>query len=65
MVRSFIDLAVAGQVPVDAIDDYVDKWHRSPGDQSLPEYLGLSPAEYTRWVMNPRAIHRIIDHHRD
>ena len=65
MVHNFLELAIAGQVPVEAIDDYVEKWHRSSSGQSLPEFLGLSPQEYTRWVTDHQAIYRIVEHHRD
>jgi hypothetical protein len=64
MTPTFLDKVVAGTATPDQIDDYVDRWHRNPGRHSLPEYLGLTPREYHRWVWDARSIYRIVDDRR-
>jgi hypothetical protein len=57
---SFIDLAVAGKVPLDNIDEFVEAWHKKPGKKSLHHFLGLSKAEYSLWVRDPDSLSCIV-----
>ncbi len=48
---SFMSQLAAGAIKDDAIDDHIDAWHTSVHDNGkLHEYLGLTWAEYARWV---------------
>ena len=50
----FANLVVAGLVPLEAIDDYVARWHEGGGfGLELHEYLGLTEQEYRLWVVDP------------
>ena len=57
---SFIDLAVAGTVALDDIDDFVAAWHAKPGSKSLHDFLGLSEAEYSLWLRDPDTLPYIV-----
>ncbi len=57
---SFVSLAVAGEVPTDAIDDYVDQWHQNPAGQPLHEYLGMTRDEYALWISAPDTLPLIV-----
>jgi len=56
----FIDLCVSGHALLDDIDDHIDQWHDSEGDDKLNEYLGMSPEEYETWLHAPETLHLII-----
>ena len=56
----FVSLAVEGEVPPEAIDDYVARWHRDPKGLELHQYLGMDEAEYARWVVDPDALLNIL-----
>ena len=43
------------------LDDAVDKWHTGNSKLKLHEYLGMTWAEYKRWVEKPEAIYAILD----
>ena len=60
MSKSFVDLCLAGEVLVDEIDDFVDRWHDSDSDLELSEYLGMTDIEYKTWVERPNAINCIL-----
>jgi len=60
--EKFIDLAVAGSIPPDGIDDYVDAWHRaSEGSENLASFLGLTDEEYRLWVEDATVLPHIVD----
>ena len=60
----FVDLYSRGEVQADDIDDYVDRWHDSADERAtaltLHEYLGLTKAEYDRWVQVPGSLPEIL-----
>ena len=60
--RPFLDLYRSGQVPADAIHDFIDAWH--DGDESDPrplaEYLGMSEDEYTLWLASRRILPLLV-----
>jgi hypothetical protein len=58
--RSFLSLALAGEVMTDEIDDSVDQWHEAPMGLSLHEYLGMTTEEYGLWLDSPDTLPLII-----
>lgn len=58
---SFIALAAAHRVELSAIDDYIEAWHDSASDESLPAYLGMSEAAYLQWLENPDVLTSIVE----
>lgn len=58
--RSFIELALNGDVLPDEIDDFIDAWHEGSSKEELHEFLGMTLQEYTLWVSNPELIQLII-----
>lgn len=44
------------------MDDAIDAWHAAQPDAELPlhEWLGMTWAEYKRWVEAPAALPRIL-----
>jgi hypothetical protein len=58
---NFIDLCLGGDVLVDEIDDFVEKWHESEDStQELHEYLGMSWEEYSVWATRPSILPFIL-----
>jgi hypothetical protein len=62
----FIDRCLTGEVLLDEIDDFVDRWHANPDDMELYDYLGMTTEEYSLWVRVPDALAYIVTarHHR-
>lgn len=46
---TFKSLWDSGRRDID-IDDYIDTWHDSDVEGHLHEFLGMSFAEYAKWV---------------
>jgi hypothetical protein len=58
---TFIEKCLAGTAKPEEIDDYVDAWHDSGSDDgSLPDYLGMSEVQYSRWVADSDEIYNIL-----
>jgi hypothetical protein len=57
---SFLARALAGDVPLDEIDDYVDRWHDGFSDRALHDYLGKTRDEYGLWLAVPDALPMIL-----
>lgn len=63
---TFVALALGGKVGLDAIDDFVDRWHEDPAASgTLADYLGLTDAEYALWVESPGELEHILDARRN
>jgi hypothetical protein len=60
MQKSFINLSLEGKVLLDEVDDFIDAWHKNPGDQPLHQFLGMSHAEYSLWLLDPDTMPIII-----
>jgi hypothetical protein len=45
----FLDLYFAGEVPADAVDDYLMDWTNSDSHVQLHVYLGMTWQEYQAW----------------
>lgn len=58
--KSFMDLALRGEVLPDEIDDFVDRWHDSHSEGELAAFLGMTADEYSFWVSNPEYISLVI-----
>lgn len=58
--QTFVEAVLAGDaMPVD-IDDYIDAWHGSSDDISLPDFLGLTDHEYALWVEQPDVLNFLL-----
>jgi hypothetical protein len=60
--RSFFDLYSQGAVPAEAIEDFVGDWHDTGDEETRPlsAYLGMTPEEYSLWVLDPRTLPVIL-----
>ncbi len=65
MKASFVQMCVQGQATPSEIDDWVDRWHEGAEHDSLADFLGMSSAEYARWVAHPESLADIIAAHRE
>jgi hypothetical protein len=63
--RAFIDLCLEGKVPLDDIDEFVDRWHETPEGRELHDYLGMTQEEYSLWLRVPDALPYIIKARRE
>ena len=59
---SFVEAVVAGEAQADEIDDWVHRWHTDPAlvGTKLWQFLGLTEAEYGRWVEDHKTIHDVL-----
>jgi hypothetical protein len=71
---SFMSQAIKGDVSLDEIDDFVERWHSNVyslyarnGDLDVPlaEYLGMSTSEYSRWVRDHGCLKTIVEERRE
>jgi hypothetical protein len=61
---TFLQRVLAGEASLNQIDDYVDQWHDSSTEtRALPEFLGLTREEYSRWVLEADALSWIVKSH--
>jgi|LakMenEpi03Aug12_release.lakeMendotaPanAssembly.Ray.scaffolds.fasta_scaffold5370222_1 hypothetical protein len=62
MPKSFIELCLTGERRLDDVDDFIECWHAGSGDDvTLREALGLSPQEYSVWLVTPGILSEIVD----
>ena len=47
---NFKERYLAGEIPFERIDDYVEEWGNSDTSMTLREYLGLSAGEEDAWI---------------
>lgn len=59
-MRRFIDELVAGNITIEAFDDYVDEWHDSNSKIPLHTFLGLSSDEYSKIFRNTEALKYVV-----
>lgn len=57
---SFIELCAKGEVLLEEIDDFIDRWHKNSQDIELHEFLGMSWQEYSAWVAEPEILPFIV-----
>jgi len=60
MFKTFIGRCLEGDVRIEAIDDFVEKWHESETSMPLHEYLGFTWDEYKLWAEQPQALRFIL-----
>jgi hypothetical protein len=63
--RTFVQKCLAGEAAFSDIDDFVDQWHESSTACPLHEFLGLTEAEYARWVERPEALRDLVLAHKE
>ena len=51
-MSNFIEKCLAHKARPGDIDDYIERWHQNPGEQSLHEFLGMTRNEYALWIAN-------------
>jgi hypothetical protein len=57
---TFIDQCLAGEVLLEEIDDFVDRWHANPEGTELYDYLGMTENEYSLWLRVPDALAYVV-----
>lgn len=57
---SFMELCVKGQVALDEVDDFIEKWHHGEVASSISSYLGMTDGEYELFVLHPDALASIV-----
>jgi hypothetical protein len=60
MSEPYMSMVLDGRALWTDIDDYVDRWHEGDDSESLHDYLGFTPEEYSLWVEQPQALRLII-----
>lgn len=62
-MAKFRELYLAGKIEFEAIDDYSYKWGMSDdNDETLAQYLGLTPEEEDAWVsVSEDALRELLD----
>lgn len=60
-MATFVDDVLAGRTSLEAVDDYVDRWHDGGAEGTLAEFLGLSLAEYDAWVRDAGVMDGIVE----
>lgn len=63
--ETFVDLCIGGNVLLEGIDDFVDRWHEAPEGIELHDYLGMTEEEYSLWLRVPDLLPLIIKARRD
>ena len=59
---TFKERYLMGEIPFEAIDDYVDEWNNSVDLRTLREFLGLSAEEEDVWIdVSDEALQDMLD----
>lgn len=58
--ENFVSLALNGQILLEEIDDFVDKWHEENSDLSLKDHLGMTKEEYSIWIIDENSLPEIL-----
>ena len=62
MKMTFKERYLAGEIPFEEIDDYVEDWNNSDDPRTLREYLGLSAEEEDVWIdVSDEALQDLLD----
>lgn len=62
-VDSFIARCLRGECSAEGIDAAVARWHAGDDARELRVVLGMTRAEYARWVADPCSLAEIIAAH--
>lgn len=53
---------LSGEIPFEAIDDYIQAWGEQEETQTLREYLGLNTEEEDIWISDSEeALQKVLD----
>lgn len=58
---TFIEACWNGEAYADDIDAWIERWHKSPNEKPLHEFLGMTFEQYGRWVNNPGLLQSIVE----
>lgn len=64
-MSNFIERCLSGEVLMDEIEDYVEKWHSSDSAVPLYTFLGMTKPEYNLWVSDPGVLPFIVKAHKE
>lgn len=59
-MSNFIEKCLTREAKPEDIDDYIDRWHDNPGQQTLHEFLGMTRDEYAGWIADAAVLQAII-----
>lgn len=59
-MSNFMKLALAGEVLLEEIDDFVGRWHESDSSETLHDFLGMTFSEYQMWVDDEDMLSQIV-----
>jgi hypothetical protein len=63
-VKTFIELCLEKKASPDQVDDFVERWHNSPGKGvELREYLGMTREEYADFMRDPASLYKTLYAH--
>ena len=59
---TFKERYLAGEIPFEEIDRYIEEWNESDDERRLAEYLGLTADEEDVWVdESDEALQELLD----
>ena len=59
---TFKERYLAGEIPFEEIDRYIEEWNESDDERRLSEYLGLNADEEDVWVdESDEALQELLD----
>lgn len=59
---TFKEKYLAGEIPFEDIDDYVEQWNGSDDERRLAVFLGLDPEEEDIWIEeSDEALKELLD----
>ena len=59
---TFKERYLAGEIPFEEIDRYIEEWNESDDERRLAEYLGLNADEEDVWVdESDEALRELLD----
>ncbi|WP_181995600.1 hypothetical protein [Clostridium sp. AM58-1XD] len=62
---TFKEKYLAGEIPFEAIDDFVEEWNNSDDDRRLAVFLGLNTEEEDAWIdESEEALKALLDSQR-
>ncbi len=63
---TFKERYLAGEIPFEAIDDYIEEWNNSEDPRTLAQYLGLNGEEEDVWIEeSDEALQSLLDKSKD
>ena len=62
---TFVCKCARGEVLLDEVDDFVDRWHEGEQEEDLHEFLGMTRREYSLWVVDPNVLPFIVTARRE